>query len=501
LFVSLWVLHTLIFERPDTSREHGPTVAADDKQRVAIVGGGPSGLGALWALKRHSPQRDVTVFEAAPQVGGHSTTVYDGPDGPPIDIGFIFSTPHYESYGMLTEHYNVTRKQSRITVAYHGDYGAFDRRPPSGFAGWDNVGEARTHAEPALMSDIGRFRAFVHEKGSMLRALMPLGLWLWWEGFSADFEVRVLRPLLTPLFVTAKGCMYQSAQATINHFHPLDGFLSLDLSADAQPPLFHTVGGVRPMYEALLADMAMPSSHLRLSTRVMSVRRHGTRQWKLTSFGPLGRRVEIFDQVILACSAAVQATLLDADDVPTLSWLVRHIDYDAFDVRLSVTDAADPLRTSSTLYQVYPNSELVGSIDRILDVGGGDYKLEVWPHETATAPTRPGRVVATREWEHHRFSLWELLLTKRLLPRLNHLHGLHIAGDWTEGVGQNDALKSGFKAACAVGMTLETKVDLWTAANQTGNPSLDMCHPRGWPGIVERRTHRRRLEPMHFWER
>lgn len=60
--------------------------------RVAIIGAGPSGMGALWALRLHAPTRDVTIFEMADSVGGHGTTVHD--QGKPIDIGFIFSTPY-----------------------------------------------------------------------------------------------------------------------------------------------------------------------------------------------------------------------------------------------------------------------------------------------------------------------------------------------------------------------------------------------------------------------
>src|SRR5690242_20345344 len=38
--------------------------------RIAIVGGGISGLAAAWTLAERLPDADVTVFEAAPHVGG-----------------------------------------------------------------------------------------------------------------------------------------------------------------------------------------------------------------------------------------------------------------------------------------------------------------------------------------------------------------------------------------------------------------------------------------------
>ena len=46
----------------------------------------------------------------------------------------------------------------------------------------------------------------------------PLWLWLWRRGFSPEFSEGVLRPALTPLFVTARGSMMQSAGVTRAYF-------------------------------------------------------------------------------------------------------------------------------------------------------------------------------------------------------------------------------------------------------------------------------------------
>ena len=89
--------------------------------RVAIIGAGPSGMGALWALKLHAPERDVTIFEMTDSVGGHGTTVHDR--GKPVDIGFIFSTPSYGVYNSLLHHFNTSRSRTAISVRFHGDRG------------------------------------------------------------------------------------------------------------------------------------------------------------------------------------------------------------------------------------------------------------------------------------------------------------------------------------------------------------------------------------------
>ena len=59
-------------------------------KKVAIVGSGCSGLGALFALK--STDHEVHLFEANTRLGGHTNTVkFEGQYGEstPVDTGFI----------------------------------------------------------------------------------------------------------------------------------------------------------------------------------------------------------------------------------------------------------------------------------------------------------------------------------------------------------------------------------------------------------------------------
>jgi predicted NAD/FAD-binding protein len=59
-------------------------------KKVAIVGSGCSGIGALWALR--STDHEVHLFEQDSRIGGHTNTVqFEGPDGSKVnvDTGFI----------------------------------------------------------------------------------------------------------------------------------------------------------------------------------------------------------------------------------------------------------------------------------------------------------------------------------------------------------------------------------------------------------------------------
>ena len=62
--------------------------AKPNKQKnIAVIGGGISGMGAAQMLGVH---HQVTLFEAAPRLGGHARTVLAGQNGDqPVDTGFI----------------------------------------------------------------------------------------------------------------------------------------------------------------------------------------------------------------------------------------------------------------------------------------------------------------------------------------------------------------------------------------------------------------------------
>lgn len=58
-------------------------------KKVAVVGSGCTGVGALWALK--STEHEVHLFEADDRLGGHTNTTVYKRDGleTTVDTGFI----------------------------------------------------------------------------------------------------------------------------------------------------------------------------------------------------------------------------------------------------------------------------------------------------------------------------------------------------------------------------------------------------------------------------
>jgi predicted NAD/FAD-binding protein len=87
------------------------------RKRIAIVGGGISGLSAAYYLSVH---HDVTVFEAEPRLGGHARTVLAGKNNDqPVDTGFIVF--NYVTYPHLTR---LFRDLGVPVIKSHMSFGA-----------------------------------------------------------------------------------------------------------------------------------------------------------------------------------------------------------------------------------------------------------------------------------------------------------------------------------------------------------------------------------------
>ena len=85
--------------------------------KIAIIGTGISGLGAAYLLNR---EHDITVYEKASRIGGHTRTLtvdYDGTQVA-VDTGFIvFNEANYPELTAMFRHLNVPVQKSDMTFA------------------------------------------------------------------------------------------------------------------------------------------------------------------------------------------------------------------------------------------------------------------------------------------------------------------------------------------------------------------------------------------------
>ena len=125
--------------------------------KVAIVGTGISGLSAAWLL---SQRHDVTVYERADRIGGHSNTILASVGGSsiPVDTGFIvFNRRTYPNLTALFELLEVPTQVSEMSFGVSMDDGALEYSG-SGISGV--FGQPRNLIRPrfwSMLSDLVRF--------------------------------------------------------------------------------------------------------------------------------------------------------------------------------------------------------------------------------------------------------------------------------------------------------------------------------------------------------
>ena len=95
-------------------------------RRIAIVGGGISGLGAAWALHHHPDRFDFRLFEAQDRIGGNAITAdmpQDDGSSIPFDISVTACIPSvYHHILLLLKRFGIELIDTRFSysVKYRG---------------------------------------------------------------------------------------------------------------------------------------------------------------------------------------------------------------------------------------------------------------------------------------------------------------------------------------------------------------------------------------------
>jgi predicted NAD/FAD-binding protein len=270
---------------------HGP-------QRIAIIGGGISGLAAAYLL---SPDHTITVYEAAPKLGGHARTVVAGIRGDQtVDTGFIVF--NYANYPHLTRMFQtldvpVAKSDMSFGATINGgeiEYGLRDLR--------GLTAQKSNLLRPGflrMLRDIIRFNAnaeaLVSDDTTTIGELMAeLGMGDW-------FERYYLMPICGAIWSTPPGGVRAfPARALLRFFrnHAL-------LSPNGQHQWWTVDGGSINYLSRLERHLQGQGVTLRPGTPVQSVTRDG-----LHSTVHAGGAAAQFDHVIFACHSDQALRLL-----------------------------------------------------------------------------------------------------------------------------------------------------------------------------------------------
>lgn len=269
-------------------------------QRIAVIGAGISGLMTARFL---APANAVTLFEAAPRLGGHARTLMAGRNGDqPVDTGFIVF--NYANYPHLTRMFHdldvpVVKSDMGFAVSVDGgrvEYALDSLRGVLGQAG--NV----THPSYwRMLRDIFRFNRLAQQAAdsddlTVDQLIRRLGLGPW-------FEHYYLRPVCGAIWSTPTTEIGAFPARTLVRFFANHALLS----ATGQHQWWTVEGGSIEYVTRLAADLTARGVTIRTGTPVQSVHRHAE---GVTVHSP-GSEPEAFDQVVFACHSDTALRLLD----------------------------------------------------------------------------------------------------------------------------------------------------------------------------------------------
>ncbi|MXY75918.1 MAG: NAD(P)-binding protein [Acidimicrobiia bacterium] len=270
-------------------------------RRIAVVGGGISGLGAAWGLHHHPDRFDFRLFEARDRLGGNAVTVempQDDGGSIPFDISVTACIPSvYHHIVLLMEQFGIELVDTRFSysVKYRGEVYAHD---------FDS--EIRTQ----LRSEIQKFQRVLRRlhrigrlsrsRSKLMNALNPfnyisMGTVLNLGGFSGDFRYKILKPMFVNFLMATN--VFDMPAALFSRYLE---FFDIEVAT----PMQTWDRGTRRIYEHLSAEFR---DKIYLNRPVRKV----YRQASCVVIEDEDGVKETFDDVILACNANQTMMILD----------------------------------------------------------------------------------------------------------------------------------------------------------------------------------------------
>jgi predicted NAD/FAD-binding protein len=279
------------------------THGTSERRRIAVVGSGISGQSAAWLLAK---AHDVTMFEAADRIGGHSHTVDFKASGRTVsvDTGFIvYNEVTYPNLTALFRHLDVPTTASSMSFAVSLDDGGFEYSGGTGFGLFAQKSNIVSPRFWSMMRDLVRFYRNAPSDLSTMGGL-SLDDYLDRHHYGRAFRDDHLYPMAAAIWSMPAGSVGQYPAVNFVRFCCNHGLLEL-----WNRPIWRTVtGGSREYVNRLTADFR---DRIRLSTPVRAIRRTG--RGVEISTGTDGW--EAFDEVVIATHADQARRLLsDADD-------------------------------------------------------------------------------------------------------------------------------------------------------------------------------------------
>ncbi len=415
--------------------------------RIAVVGAGISGLGCAHALAR-DPSVHVTLYEAAPRLGGHTHTVDVDLDGVrfPVDTGFLVCNERtYPNLLRLFDELAVPLAASDMSFSVSVPL-AGGRRLEWAGSNLDTVFAQRCNlVSPhflAMLADLLRFNRHATRiaQDATETGAMSLGEFLDAHGYSRRLRDHYLLPMAAAIWSCPIAMMLDYPVANFIRFCHNHGLLQV-----THRPRWLTVrGGARQYVQKIAAKL----DDVRAGDPVFDVRRLATGKVFVKSAG--GR--EAYDHVVLA-SHSNQSLKMLTDATADERAVLAAVSYQTNRAWLHTDQALMPRSGkvwSSWNYLSDGHASPSVSVTYLLN------RLQPLPFTTPLflslnpqrAPAKE-HVIAQIEYAHPVFNA-RAVAAQRRLPAVQGGRQIWFAGAWTGYGFHEDGLTSGLAVADAL---------------------------------------------------
>ncbi|MGI9275487.1 MAG: NAD(P)/FAD-dependent oxidoreductase [Endozoicomonas sp.] len=272
--------------------------------KIAVVGGGISGLSCAWLL---SSNHDVWLYEKDDRFGGHSHTVrVTGSQGAiPVDTGFIvFNEKTYRNLTALFQHLDVSTVPADFSCGVSLNQGRTEYLATSLTGLFGRPGNVLKPEYWKILFNVLRFYHSSHDWLTSLSASMTLRELLESHCPERKFIAEHLLPIGCALWSIPPARLLDYPALVFLRF-----FYNHGLLQSSDRPQWLTVKGGSSVYtQKLRAKLDFKALDNRC---VRQVRRHHDRvvisDWQGGSWE--------FDQVVMACHADISLRLLSEPDM------------------------------------------------------------------------------------------------------------------------------------------------------------------------------------------